>query len=240
MEPIFHVEYTEKNQNDATKDISHKHVYYSNKVETFVKYATTWFPVKLTKLFIKQSNENTTCPVVTPTINISKDKDLLYLDVIYQHYTLKSTYKSIEWYKQFMTIYKQTRKHSIGQKRKMDNWDNEQDSFIEKKRKLTSESVASLLDETTLANETTDSTLANETTRLNENSVMCTPSKKLAKEMDSKLDFVPKRQVPVFDKVKEHCSICNRPVEPVNAELCLIKIYDKVDQWITDYYSNDE
>eukprot|EP00835_Amoeboradix_gromovi_P001407 NODE_63_length_25098_cov_0.440498.p11 type:complete len:274 gc:universal NODE_63_length_25098_cov_0.440498:19802-18981(-) len=134
MQPIFHIEYSEAKKG-CKSSVSYRHVYYTDKIESFVKYSANWYPFKVTRLVSEQKENIGKCPKFSPEIDTSKEKEVLYLEIIHQHYLEGSNYKSKEWYTKFIPMYQQSWKNSVGNKRRVDNLFFDEDSLLSEKRR---------------------------------------------------------------------------------------------------------
>ena len=232
---IFHVEWTECT--NSKTNISYRHVYYTNKIESFVKYSTNWYPLKVTKLIQQAKEKDNGCPIFTPDIDINKDKEALVLEIIYQHFNQGNLYKSKEWYDKFIPMYKQSRRYSLGQKRKVEIpiWDD--DNFLGEKRHKFDDSVT--LKESELHFDTSTTIIQTTPTKKKQKrqvNIHPTPSKQLAIDMDSILD-VPNNKMILPSRRAEICLKCRLPVEPINHQMCLTKLFDITDIWMEAYYA---
>eukprot|EP00834_Sanchytrium_tribonematis_P000203 NODE_4_length_77007_cov_1.156642.p43 type:complete len:256 gc:universal NODE_4_length_77007_cov_1.156642:74707-75474(+) len=254
MQPIFHVEYSEPKPSDPSKKISYRHVYYSNKIETFVKYAFNWLPISLTKLVCNPKTiDCESCPKFTPNIDTKKDIEVLYLECINQHHSQNFEYKSKKWYEKFNSMYNQSKKYSIGQKRKIEIPFWEDDSIMSEKRQRYEDLEHTTLKEfESLEDSEKTITAADENDVINSNIlstpkksikplIQNTPSKILATELESKLGSISSRTNPIVclseNSIAKVCDTCHLSIEPSNQKICLSKIYDTVDAWMKAYYS---
>ena len=263
MLPIFHVEYTEARKDIPNSSVSYRHVYYTNKIESFVKYSTNWYPVKMTNLNKSKIETTDKCPKFTPNIDLNKEKEILYLAIIYQHYNDENRFKSKEWYQKFLPMYKQSRRHSLGQKRKVVEpliWEEDHSFVSEKRRKFSIVGDSTTLgfeEDLDIFGDTLDAS-KEESMAIQKNSenlkthstpkkskrpeFIMTPSKKLAEDMDAKLGVQKAGSIShkiVFPTRKaEVCNTCHLPLEPLNHQICLSRIYGVVDGWMDAYYAD--